>query len=69
MIMPEIVSITLLIAASAAAPYIIATVKVSLNFGALEERFHEVRIWLPNLKTPGEGHIAVRELRRQRRGT
>lgn len=40
-----------LIAASADLPCLIATIKVSSNFGALGERFYIKRIWLQILKT------------------
>jgi hypothetical protein len=49
--MLSIVSITLLIAALAVLPCLIATIKVSSKFGALGERFHKERIWLQVLKT------------------
>jgi len=42
--MLSIVSITPLIAASAVPPCLIATIKVSLKFGALGEMFHDERI-------------------------
>jgi hypothetical protein len=59
-----IVSITLLIAASAIPPYLIATIKVFSKFGVLEERsYHEI-IWLQILKTLSEEKNTVRELRR-----
>ena len=67
LIMLLIVSITLLIAALAVPPCLIATIKVSSKFGALGERFHEERIWLQVLKTPREENNAVRELHRVRR--
>jgi hypothetical protein len=48
--MLSIVSITLLIAVSAGSPCLITTIKVSLKFGALRERYHIRRIWLQFLK-------------------
>jgi hypothetical protein len=66
--MLSIVLITLLIAASAFSPCLIATIKVSSKFGALRKRTHEERIWLQVLKILREEGGAVRELRRARRG-
>lgn len=45
-----IVSIILLIAASAVHPCLIATINVPSKFGALGERFHDERIWLQILR-------------------
>jgi hypothetical protein len=63
-----IVLITLLIAASAIPPYLIATIRVSSKFGALGKRSYKERIWLQVLKILREEGGAVRELRRARRG-
>jgi hypothetical protein len=68
LIMLSIVSITLLIAASAVPPCLIATIGVSSKFGALGKRSYEERIWLQDLKILREDGGAVRELRRARRG-
>jgi hypothetical protein len=68
LIMLSIVSITLLFAALAVPPCLIATLGVSLKFGALRKRSHKERIWLQVLKILREEGGAVRELRRARRG-
>ena len=59
--------IVLSIAALALSPCLIATVKVSSNFGALSERFYKERIWLQVLKTIREENKEVWELLRVRR--
>ena len=64
LIMLYIVSITLLFAASAVPPCLIATIGVSSKFGALRKRSHEERIWLQILKTHTEENNIVRELLR-----
>jgi hypothetical protein len=69
LIMPSIVSLMPSIAALAVPPCLIASVRVSSNFGALRERFYEERIRFQNLKTPREENKEVRELRRARRVT
>jgi len=43
---------------------LIATIKVSLKFGALGEIFYNKRIWLSILKTLREENDKVRELLR-----
>ena len=65
LIMLSIVSLMPSIAAPAVPPCLIATVRVSSNFGALRERFYGERIWLQILKTLREenkksGSYAVR---------
>jgi len=67
--MLAIVSLMPSIAAPAVPPCLIATVRVSSNFGALRERFYEDRIWFQILKTLREENKEVRELRRARRVT
>jgi hypothetical protein len=52
------------IAALAVPPYLIATIRVFLNFGALRERSYNKRIWFQILKKLREGKNAVREFRR-----
>jgi hypothetical protein len=66
--MLSIVSMTPPIAASAVPPCLIATIRVSSKFGALEKRSYEERIWLQVLKILREEGGAVRQLRRARRG-
>jgi len=56
-----IVLITPPIAASAAPPYLIATIKVFSKFGALQERSYYGIIWLQNLKILREEKNIVRE--------
>jgi hypothetical protein len=64
LIILSIASITLLIAASAVHPCLIATFKVFSKFGALREGFYNERIWLQILKILREENNAIRELRR-----
>ena len=52
------------IAALAVPPRLIATIRVSLNFGALGERPYNERIWLQILKKLREEKNIVREFRR-----
>jgi hypothetical protein len=58
--MLSIVLITPLIAALAVPPYLIATIKVSLKFGALRESLYKERIWLQVLKILREENNTVR---------
>ena len=62
--MLSIVLITLLIAASAVPPCLIATIKVFSKFRALKERSYYDIIWPQILKTSREERNAVRELGR-----
>jgi len=62
--MLSIVLITLLIAALAVPPYLIATIRVFSKFGALRERSYNERIWLQILKKLREGKNVVREFHR-----
>ena len=62
--MLSIVLIMLPIAALAVPPCLIATIRVSLKFGALGERPYSERIWLQSLKKLREEKNAVREFRR-----
>jgi len=55
--MLSIVSLMLSIAALAVPPCLIASVRVSSNFGALRERFYEERIWFQILKTLREENL------------
>jgi hypothetical protein len=63
LIILSIVLITLLIAASAIPPCLIATIKVFSKFGVLEERSYHKIIWLQILKTLREEKNIFRELR------
>jgi hypothetical protein len=69
LIMLWIVSLMPSIAAPAAPPCLVATVRVSSNFGALRERCYKERILFQILKTLREENKEVRELRRARRVT
>jgi hypothetical protein len=62
--MLSIVFITPPIATSIVSPYLIATIKVFLKFGALEESTYYEKIWLQILKSLREEKNVVRELRR-----
>jgi hypothetical protein len=64
LVMLSIVLMTPPITASAVPPCLIATIRVSLKFGALEERFYIQRIWLQILKTLKEENNIVREFLR-----
>jgi len=55
-------SVDPLITAPAVPPCLIATVRVSSNFGALKERFYKERLWFQILKTLREENKEVREL-------
>jgi hypothetical protein len=64
-----IISITPPIAVSAIPPRLIATIRVSLKFGVLGERFYIKRIWLQILKILKVENNVVREfLRCEERG-
>jgi hypothetical protein len=69
LIMLLIVSLMPSITALAVPPCLIASVRVSSNFGALRERFYEERIRFQLLKTLREENKEVRELRHARRVT
>jgi hypothetical protein len=59
-----ILLITLLIAAFAIPPYLVAIIRGFLKFGALRERSYDERIWLQILKKAREGKNVVREFHR-----
>jgi len=62
--MLSIISLTPSIVASAVPPYLIATIKDFLKFGAFRERFYSERIYLQVLKTSREKNEEIRELLR-----
>lgn len=68
MIILSIILITVLIAALAVPPFLIATIKAFSKFGALGKRSYNEIIWLQILKILREEDGAVQELRGARRG-
>ena len=63
-----IVLIPLLITVLASPPCLITTTRVSLQFGALKERFYNRKIWLQVLKMLNREKRIFRELCYLRRG-
>jgi hypothetical protein len=63
----SIVLLMPLIAALAIPPCLITSVRASLNFRALRERFYKEKTWFQILKTLREENKEVWELRRIRR--
>jgi hypothetical protein len=67
LIMLSILLFTPLIAALSVSPCLIATIRVSLKFGALRGRLYRERIWLQVLMTFRGENEDVREFRRAKR--